>query len=66
MVWGGSLINNPVGPLIYEQFLPEALARGRYTAAPEPQVIGHGLDRIPEALERQRAGVSARKLVVTL
>jgi hypothetical protein len=66
MIWGGSLIANEVGPLIYEAFLPQALARGRYVAAPVPLVVGHGLERIPEALERQRLGVSARKLVVTL
>lgn len=66
MVWGGSLIDNEVGPLIYETFLPQALAQGRYMAAPPPQVVGEGLSRITAALERQRLGVSAAKLVVTL
>lgn len=66
MIWGGSLIDNEVGPLIYETFLPQALARGRYAAAPEPLVVGHGLGSVPEALERQRVGVSARKLVIAL
>lgn len=66
MVWGGSLLNNEVGSLMYEQFLPEALARGYYKAAPAPLVVGHGLQYVAEALERQRRGVSATKLVVTL
>ncbi|WP_068088888.1 zinc-binding alcohol dehydrogenase family protein [Novosphingobium rosa] len=66
MIWGSSLLGNEVGPMIYEAFLPEALASGRYVAAPAPLVVGHGLTHIVQALERQRRGVSACKLVVTL
>jgi NADPH:quinone reductase-like Zn-dependent oxidoreductase len=66
MIWGSSLLGNEVGPMIYEAFLPAALAAKRFVAAPEAHVVGHGLDRIADALEQQRKGVSARKLVVTL
>ena len=66
MIWGSTLINNEVGPMIFEKFLPDALADGRYVAAPAAEVAGHGLAAIPAALERQRRGVSATKLVVTL
>lgn len=66
MIWGSSLLGNEVGPMLYEAFLPAALAEGRYVAAPEAFVVGHGLEHIAEALELQRRGVSARKLVVTL
>jgi NADPH:quinone reductase-like Zn-dependent oxidoreductase len=66
MVWGGSLIANEVGPMIYEAFLPQALAEGAYEAVPQPEIVGHGLHHVPAAMERQRRGVSARKLVVTL
>jgi NADPH:quinone reductase-like Zn-dependent oxidoreductase len=65
-IWGGALANNEVSKIIYQDFLPRALADRRYTPAPEPFVIGHGLDAIPTALEAQKAGVSARKIVVTL
>ncbi len=65
-VWGSALLNSDVGPMIFERFLPAALAEGRFVAAPEPQLVGHGLDQIPAALDRQRQGVSARKLVVTI
>jgi NADPH:quinone reductase-like Zn-dependent oxidoreductase len=65
-VWGSDLIANEVGPMIFEAFLPTALAQARFVAAPRPTVVGSGLARIPEALERQRLGVSAAKLVVTL
>lgn len=65
-IWGSALLNTEVGPMIYETFLPTALADGRYVATPEPLVVGHGLGQIPAALDRQLAGVSASKLVVTL
>lgn len=65
-VWGSALLNTDVGPLIFEEFLPAALADGRFRAAPDPVVVGHGLDQIPLALDRQLEGVSATKLVVTL
>lgn len=66
MIWGSALIANEVGPMIFEAFLPAALAEARFVAAPRPTVIGAGLAQIPSALERQRRGVSASKLVVTL
>jgi len=66
MIWGSTLIANEVGPMIFEAFLPAALAEARFVAAPSPTVVGVGLAAIPAALERQRLGVSAAKLVVTL
>jgi NADPH:quinone reductase-like Zn-dependent oxidoreductase len=66
MIWGSALIGNAVGPMIFETFLPAALAEGRFVAAPSATVVGQGLSQIPAALERQRLGVSAAKLVVTL
>ena len=65
-IWGGSLKDNAVGPAIYRDFLPGALATGAYRAEPIAEVVGHGLDAIPEGLQRLRKGVSARKLVVTI
>jgi NADPH:quinone reductase-like Zn-dependent oxidoreductase len=66
MIWGSALIANEVGPMIFEAFLPSALAEARFVAAPSPIVVGRGLEQIHVALERQRRGVSAAKLVVTL
>jgi NADPH:quinone reductase-like Zn-dependent oxidoreductase len=65
-IWGGTLKDNEVGPAIYVDFLPTALAAGAYRAAPDATVVGDGLARIPDALQRLRAGVSAQKLVVTV
>lgn len=63
-IWGGAPVNNAVGPMIYAQFLPAALVEGRYLAAPPVEIAGEGLAALPLALERQRQGVSATKLVV--
>lgn len=63
-IWGGTLKDNEVGPGIYADFLPAALATGAYRAAPKAVVLGDGLDAIPAAIEQLRKGVSASKLVV--
>jgi len=65
-IWGGTLADNEVGPAIYNEFLPAALADGRYLPAPDPVVVGTGLEHLPEAFARLRRGVSAAKVVVAL
>ncbi len=65
-IFGSTLMNNEVSTVIYEDFLPQALADGRYCAAPEPQVIGKGLESVQAGLDAQKRGMSARKVVVTL
>ena len=65
-IFGSTLVDNEVGPMIYSEFLPLALSEGRYIAAPDPCVAGHGLGAIPAAIALQKQGVSASKLVVTL
>lgn len=51
--------------MIYRDFLPDALAEGRYVAAPKPSVLGHGVQDFQQAMDIQRKGVSAAKVVVT-
>ncbi len=65
-IWGTDLMANEVGKAIYEDFLPQALAEAKYIAAPEPQVVGKGLEHIQEAMDLNKKGVSAKKVVVTL
>lgn len=64
-----------VGPLrgseklalsIFQEFLPGAFSTGAFKPAPEPHIVGHGLEAIQEAMEILRAGVSAKKVVVTM
>lgn len=65
-VWGTALIHNRVGPLIFQDYLPQALARRAFKPSPPYRVAGHGLEAIPAAMAMHEAGVSAAKLVVTL
>jgi NADPH:quinone reductase-like Zn-dependent oxidoreductase len=65
-IWGSDLYDGPVAEAVYGSFLPAALEQGSFVPAPEPLVVGHGLDKIQEAFEVGRKGVSAKKLVVTV
>ncbi|KDE99300.1 Zn-dependent oxidoreductase [Mycolicibacterium aromaticivorans JS19b1 = JCM 16368] len=66
MIWGASLMDDEVSTVIYNDFLPQALADGRYRAAPAPLIIGTGLHHIQAGLDAQKKGVSAKKIVITL
>ena len=65
-IFGSDLMANEVGGVIYEDFLPAALAEGKYVAAPEPVIVGKGLEYIQEAFEVHKKGVSAKKVVISL
>ena len=65
-IFGTDLKDNEVGKVIYEEYLPQALADAKFVPAPDPVVVGKGLDAIQDGLEMQKKGVSARKVVVTL
>ncbi len=65
-IWGGTLVDNGLGKFIFEDYLPTALAQGGFRAAPEPEIVGKGLENIEAAFDILRKGVSAKKLVVTL
>ncbi|KAL8692800.1 MAG: hypothetical protein Q9218_002241 [Villophora microphyllina] len=65
-IFGSDLMVNEVSNVIYEDYLPAALADGKYLAAPDPQVVGKGLEHVQEALDLNMKGVSAKKLVVAL
>nr|OQO15918.1 hypothetical protein B0A51_16363 [Rachicladosporium sp. CCFEE 5018] len=55
---------NGVGPYIWRNFLPGALANGRVKPLPAALVVGGGLRSVQHGLDVQRRGVSARKVVV--
>ena len=63
-VWGSSLRDDEVGPALWGDVVPRALADRTLRPMPEPLVVGDGLEHVQAALDRQRAGVSASKLVV--
>lgn len=65
-IYGTTLMDNEVSRIVYVDFLPKALAQGRYVAAPKPVVVGRGLASIQSALDIHLQGVSAAKVVVSL
>lgn len=65
-IFGSTLKDNEVSQAVYVDFLARAIAEGTYVAAPEPWVIGTGLESIQAGLEAQKRGVSAKKVVITL
>ena len=65
-IFGSTLLYNEVGKAIYVDFLPQALAEGTYIAAPDPYVVGKGLENIQTGFDVQKKGMSAKKVVVSL
>lgn len=56
-----------VATVIFDEFLPKALANGQYQLQPRPVVAGDGLGSIQGALDKLKSGAaSAQKLVITL
>jgi len=53
-----------VGHHIWRQFLPKALAKGAIVPKPDPLIVGNGLRSVQHGLDKQKAGVSAAKIVV--
>ncbi|KAI0161040.1 GroES-like protein [Hypoxylon sp. FL1284] len=68
MVFGGTLKDNHVGPMIWGDFLPKALRAKKFVAAPPPLVVGHGLEHVQTAVDKfENPGeISAKKMVITL
>lgn len=63
---GTALKKTDISLAIYRDYLPAVLADGSYQIVPRPKVVGHGVGAIQDALDIQRRGVSAQKIVVTL
>ncbi|KAF2019470.1 GroES-like protein [Aaosphaeria arxii CBS 175.79] len=59
---------SPEGPArhVFEQYLPAALAQRQFVPKPEPEVVGHGLEKLQDAFMIHKQGVSAKKIVITI
>ncbi|OJJ86553.1 zinc-binding alcohol dehydrogenase family protein [Aspergillus glaucus CBS 516.65] len=65
-VYAISIKDNEVGRAVYNDYLPQALAEGKFVAAPAPRVVGKGLEAIQTGIDEWGKGVSAEKIVVSL
>ncbi|KAK8110771.1 uncharacterized protein PG998_007228 [Apiospora kogelbergensis] len=54
-----------VGKAVWQDFVPGALKSGQLKPAPAPEVVGRGVDAMQAAFDKQKAGVSAKKIVVS-
>ena len=59
-----NMSNNGIGKAVYSDFLPKAFRNGTFVAAPEPEIVGKGLEHVQTAFDRQERGMSAGKAVV--
>lgn len=55
-----------MGNAVWRQYVPEALAAGKFQAKPDPIVIEGGLEKVQEGIDILRKGVSAKKIVINL
>ncbi|KAF2793248.1 putative quinone oxidoreductase [Melanomma pulvis-pyrius CBS 109.77] len=60
MINGVDLMANEVGKAVYEDFLPRALKERRFVPAPEPEVVGHGLEHVQRAMDSNKKGFPQR------
>jgi len=66
VAWASLPQSSEVGPAVWAKYLTGALESGHFKPAPAPLVVGTGLEYVQAALEKNKAGVSAAKVVVTL
>ncbi|KAI1313203.1 GroES-like protein [Xylaria venustula] len=68
MIHAYHIKDTPLADVVFGEFLPAALTSGQYKRAPQPRVVGHGLESVQAALEiiGEKNSVSCEKLVITL
>lgn len=64
--FGNVLAINPVVQPLWRDYVAPALEQGKLQVVPEALVVGKGLESVQAGLDRSRAGVSAKKVVVDL
>ena len=60
------LVENHVGAKLWRDYVFGALETGQLKAKPEPKIVRGGLDVVQKAVDMQKKGVSAQKIVVEL
>jgi len=60
------MVPDHVGAKVWGDFVESGLQTGALRPKPEPKVLTGGLDVLQDALELQKKGVSAQKIVVQI
>ncbi|KAI4236849.1 MAG: hypothetical protein L6R40_006038 [Gallowayella cf. fulva] len=63
-VFSKDIKDNEVSKVIYEDYLPQALAQGKYVAAPDAHIVGKGLESVQAGIDMINS-MSAKKVVIT-
>ena len=61
-VFGINEVTHPV----WKDYLPQAMQQGKLKCVPEPLVIGKGLESLQKGCDKNKEGVSAKKVVIEL
>ena len=61
-----ALADRYVGEAVWGKYVPEGLEKGVFKAKPDPIVVGKGLEKVQDGIDRQKKGVSFGKVVVEL
>jgi len=61
-----TITTNEVWKALWGDWVTPALEKGLLKCKPNPRIVGHGLEKVQDAVDILRKGVSATKLVVTL
>ncbi|KAI4199963.1 MAG: hypothetical protein LQ350_004224 [Teloschistes chrysophthalmus] len=64
--YSGSIKDNDIYKAIFGTYIPQALAEGKFVAAPDPYMVGKGLEHVQAGLDLVSKGMSASKAVITL
>ncbi|KAI4245698.1 MAG: hypothetical protein L6R42_010112 [Xanthoria sp. 1 TBL-2021] len=65
VIFSSDIKDNEVDKVIFESYLPKALAEGKFVAAPDPYVVSKGLEFLQAGIDVVN-GMSAKKAVINL
>jgi hypothetical protein len=60
------LVDLDIGDAVWRQYIPQALATGKFQAKPDPMILEGGLERVQDGIDILRKGVSAKKVVIEI
>lgn len=63
---GGIMGLNDLTHQIWSDYVTKALESGKLKCVPEPLIVGKGLEAVQKGLDTNKAGVSAKKVVIEL
>lgn len=64
--YGNVFAINEINKPLWENFVSQALEAGKLLAVPEPLVVGKGLESVQKGMDTNKAGVSAKKVIIEL